>query len=164
MENKVTASSLYAVKVKTMVGDEATLAPYRGQVMLIVNVASHCGFTKQYVDLETLYQEYKARGFVVLGFPCNQFLHQEPGSDQAIKAFATECYHVTFPLYAKINVRGKQRAPLYCYLAKYIQNKPIILVPWNFTKFLVDRHGTVIKRYAPTVSFEQIRRDIDGLI
>lgn len=113
--------SIYEVPVETMDGNETTLKPYQNQVMLIVNVASRCGFTPQYKELETLHKDYKEKGFSVIGFPCNQFFHQEPGSHEEIKAFAESCYNVTFPLFAKIDVKGAKRAPLYEYIAKNIQ-------------------------------------------
>ncbi|KTD06787.1 glutathione peroxidase [Legionella jamestowniensis] len=156
--------SIYEVPVETMDGNETTLKPYQNQVMLIVNVASRCGFTPQYKELETLHKDYKEKGFSVIGFPCNQFFHQEPGSHEEIKAFAESCYNVTFPLFAKIDVKGAKRAPLYEYIAKNIQKKPLKFVPWNFTKFLVDTQGNVVKQYLPMASFKKIRGDIETLL
>ena len=155
--------SLYDVPVMTMSGEEVTLKPYEGQVLLIVNVASRCGFTPQYAELEALYQAFRAKGFSVLGFPCDQFLHQEPGRDDEIKAFAETCFNVSFPLFAKIKVNGAHRAPLYQYLAKHIEKKPLKLIPWNFTKVFVDRTGGVVRRYLPTTSFKIIQKDIETL-
>ena len=154
-------TGLYDIPIMTIDGKETTLKPYQGHVLLIDNVASLCGFTPQYAELETLYQEYKSRGFTVLGFPCDQFLHQEPGSNQEIQASAESCFRVTFPLFAKINVNGKQRAPLYDYLAKHIEKKPLKFIPWNFTKVLVDTQGHVLRRYLPITSFKTIANAID---
>jgi glutathione peroxidase len=154
-------NTLYDIPIIAMDGTETNLQPYQGQVLLIVNVASLCGFTPQYAELEALYQDYKPRGFSVLGFPCDQFLHQEPGSNEEIKTTAQQCYRTTFPLFAKINVNGKQRAPLYKYLSTHIEKKPLKLIPWNFTKVLVDTEGHVLQRYLPTTSFKTIRKAID---
>ncbi|ASQ46386.1 glutathione peroxidase [Legionella clemsonensis] len=156
--------SIYEVPIETMEGARADLKPYQHQVMLIVNVASRCGFTPQYAELEALQRDYQQRGFSVLGFPCNQFFHQEPGSHQEIKAFADSCYNISFPLFAKINVKGPKQAPLYDYLSKNIQKKPLKFVPWNFTKFLVDTQGNVLKQYLPMASFKKIRQDIEALL
>jgi glutathione peroxidase len=156
---------LYNIQVATIKGEPTTLQPYRNQVLLIVNVASQCGFTPQYKELETLYRDYQSRGFTVLGFPCDQFNHQEPGNNAEIDAFAQSCFRVTFPMFAKIDVNGKHRAPLYSYLAEHIARKPWVkFVPWNFTKILVDSNGHIIKRYLPTTSFKKIRSAIEDLL
>jgi len=155
---------LYDIPVTTLDGEEATLKPYQGRVMLIVNVASRCGFTPQYAELESLHQEYEPRGLSVLGFPCDQFLHQEPGSNEEIKAFAESCFRVTFPMYAKIDVNGKNRAPLFEYLAKHIEKRTLKFIPWNFSKILIDTNGRVLCRYLPTTSFKTIKKDLDKLI
>lgn len=155
---------LYQIPLTTTEGSSVNLKPYQNQVLLIVNVASLCGFTPQYADLETLYREYKDRGFTVLGFPCDQFLHQEPGSNKEIKAFAESCYRVTFPLFAKLKVKGKEQSPLYQYLAKHIEKKPWKFIPWNFTKILVDADGRILKRFLPTTSFKKIRAEIESLL
>ncbi|MBA2710976.1 MAG: glutathione peroxidase [Tatlockia sp.] len=155
---------LYKIPVLTAEGESVNLEPYQNQVLLIVNVASRCGFTPQYADLETLYQEYKGKGLTVLGFPCDQFLHQEPGSNEEIKAFAESCYRITFPLFAKINVKGQEQAPLYRYLHNHIEKKPWKFIPWNFTKILVDKEGRVLKRFLPTTSFKNIRTEIEPLL
>ncbi|STX30134.1 glutathione peroxidase [Legionella beliardensis] len=157
-------ASIYDVPIKCMDGQEITLQGYKGQVLLIVNVASRCGFTSQYTQLESLYRDYHAKGFNLLGFPCNQFLAQEPGSDAQIKAFATNCYQVTFPLFAKIDVKGEKQALIYHYLSKHIRKKPLKFVPWNFTKILVDSQGNVVKQYLPITSFDKIRKDIERLL
>ena len=137
--------SVYDFKVKTMEGADKSLADYKGQVLLIVNTASHCGFTPQYAGLEKLYERYKARGFVILAFPANNFLDQEPGDDGAIKQFCELTYKTSFPLFSKISVRGDQIAPLYQYLTSASGFNGNIT--WNFNKFLVNRQGRVIARF-----------------
>lgn len=161
---KNSPGNLYTTEVTTIGGQSMTLEPFQGQVLLIVNVASRCGFTPQYAGLETLYREFKTRGFSILAFPCDQFLHQEPGSNQEIQAFAESCFNISFPLFAKIDVKGKEQAPLYTYLAKHIEKKPWKFIPWNFTKILVDTQGRVLKRYLPTTSFKKIRKEIEPLL
>ena len=154
--------SIYSIGVKTIDGASTTLEPYRGKVMLIVNTASKCGFTSQFAGLETLYRRYKGRGFVVLGFPCNQFASQEPLSEPQIRNFCQVNYGVTFPMFAKIDVNGPNAHPLYSHLK---QSAPGILrseaIKWNFTKFLVDREGRVVRRYAPSTKPEEIASDIE---
>jgi len=140
------AESIYDIKVKDIDGKETTLAPYKGKVMLIVNVASHCGFTPQYTALEADYQAHKDKGLVVVGFPCNQFGGQEPGSDEVIKQFCTSKYDVTFPLFDKIEVNGENRHPLYVHLAGPDSAFPGN-IRWNFTKFLIGRDGRIIQRF-----------------
>ncbi|KTD24370.1 glutathione peroxidase [Legionella lansingensis] len=161
---KKALNSIYDVPVTKMDGSQANLKPYRGKVMLIVNVASRCGFTPQYKELETMYQDYKDEGFSVLGFPCNQFLHQEPGTPQEIQEFAESCFRVTFPLFAKIDVKGANQAPLYNYILKNIKRRPLKFIPWNFTKILVDAQGNVLKQYLPIASFKKIRKDVEKLL
>ncbi|MDP3706076.1 MAG: glutathione peroxidase [Legionellaceae bacterium] len=156
-------SPLYDIPVQDSNGNNVTLKPYHGKVMLIVNVASRCGFTPQYKELQALYDEYKDRGFTVLGFPCDQFSHQEPGNEAEIKEFATSCFRVTFPLFAKLNVKKPDQAALYTYLSKHIEKKPWIFIPWNFTKILVDAEGRVLRRYLPITSFKTIRKTLDLL-
>jgi len=140
--------SIYDIPVRTIDGVETTLAPYRGRVLLTVNVASRCGFTPQYNGLESLYRKHKDAGLVVLGFPCNQFLWEESGDEAAIKSFCTATYDVTFPMFAKVDVNGPTAHPLYQFLKS---QRPGILgtgaIKWNFAKFLVDRAGTVVGRY-----------------
>ncbi|MBJ6727162.1 glutathione peroxidase [Geomesophilobacter sediminis] len=158
-------SSIYEIPVQSASGEIKTLAEYRGQVMLIVNTASKCGFTPQYQGLEALYRSYASQGFVVLGFPCNQFGDQEPGDIKEIQSFCSLTYDVTFPLFAKIDVNGPGAAPLYQYLksaAKGLLGSEGI--KWNFTKFLVDRQGTVRARYAPTSTPESLRKDIEAAL
>jgi glutathione peroxidase len=158
-------TTLYDFDVTTIDGEKQTLAPYRGQALLIVNVASQCGFTPQYVGLEALYQKHRAAGFSVLGFPCDQFGHQEPGDEAEIKQFCSLKYHVTFPMFAKIKVNGPAAHPLYKFLKS--SRRGILFtkaIKWNFTKFLISREGVVIGRYAPTVGAERIEKDILPLL
>ncbi len=146
-------------------GQAQALADYAGKVLLIVNTASECGFTPQYAGLEALYQRYKQRGLVVLGFPCNQFGAQEPGTAGAIASFCEKNYGVSFPLFAKIDVNGDKAHALYRHLKK---SAPGVLgseaIKWNFTKFLVDRQGQVIARYAPATTPEAIAKDVEALL
>jgi glutathione peroxidase len=154
-------SDIYDVEVKTIDGETQTLAGYRGKHLLIVNVASKCGFTPQYEGLEKLYRDFKDRGLAVLGFPCDQFGHQEPGDDDEIKQFCSLTYDVTFPMFAKIEVNGPGAHPLYQRLkasAKGVLGSEAI--KWNFTKFLVDPQGGLVKRYAPTTTPAAIAQDI----
>ncbi len=141
---------LYDIAVTRIDGTAGTLAPYRGRLLLIVNVASECGFTPQYAGLEKLYREYEGRGLTVLGFPCDQFGHQEPGTEAEIAAFCADRYDVTFPMFAKIDVNGERAHPLYRLLKAAA---PGMLgteaIKWNFTKFLVGPDGRVLQRYAP---------------
>ena len=157
--------SVYDFKVKTVDGKEIGIDTYQGKVLLIVNVASKCGFTPQYQGLETLYKKLKGRGFEVLAFPCNQFGAQEPGNENEIKSFCELNYGVTFPLFSKIEVNGKNAHPLYAYLKE--QEKGILGtegIKWNFTKFLIDREGNIIERYAPTTSPISLKEDIEKLL
>jgi glutathione peroxidase len=153
--------TVYDFEAKTIDGEDVSLSQYQGNVLLIVNVASQCGFTPQYRGLEALFEKYRDQGFVVLGFPSNQFGKQEPGSESEIREFCTLRYSVQFPLFSKIDVRGSTAHPLYKFLQKA---KPGILgtetIKWNFTKFLVDRQGRPIKRYAPQDTPESIENDI----
>jgi len=144
------AESIYDIPLKNIDGNTTSLKPYQGKVLLIVNVASKCGFTPQYAVLEALYQKYKDQGLVVLGFPCNQFAHQEPGSDAEIKQFCTSKYDVTFPMFDKIEVNGANRHPLYVLLAG--QDSPFPgNIGWNFTKFLIGRDGKILDRFSSPV-------------
>lgn len=157
--------SIYDFDVTTINHDKTTLASYRGNVMLIVNTASGCGFTPQFEGLEKLYKTYKSKGFVVLGFPCNQFAGQEPLNEAGIENFCRINYGVTFPMFSKIDVNGAKTHPLYQYLK---HQAPGILgsetIKWNFTKFLVDKKGKVIRRYAPSTTPESIAADIEKLL
>jgi glutathione peroxidase len=156
---------LYDLQAATITGQPKSLADFRGQLLLIVNVASQCGFTPQYAGLETLYRQYKDQGFSVLGFPCNQFGHQEPGGEAEIQQFCSTNYQVTFPMFAKVDVNGSHAHPLYKFLKG---EKPGVLgteaIKWNFTKFLIDRQGSVVKRYAPTTTPDTIAHDIEQLL
>lgn len=154
-------TTVHDFSAKTIDGTEQSLVAYRGKPLLIVNVASKCGFTPQYAGLEAVYRKYARLGFVVLGFPCDQFGHQEPGDEAEIKNFCSLRYHVTFPLFAKIAVNGDQAHPLYRYLkhsAKGLFGTETI--KWNFTKFLVDGNGKVVRRYAPSDTPESIEKDL----
>jgi glutathione peroxidase len=146
------ASGVYSFTLNSIDGKPAPLADYKGKVILVVNVASQCGYTPQYSALESIYEKYKNQGFVILGFPANNFGAQEPGTNEEIKTFCTRKYSVTFPIYAKISVKGSDQAPLYNYLTK--DTDPSIRgdVKWNFTKFLVDRSGKVVQRFEPEVT------------
>ncbi len=141
-------ASIHEIAVKDIDGKDTKLSAYKGKVVLIVNVASKCGLTPQYKGLESIYEKYKDKGFTVLGFPCNQFLGQEPGSNQQIKEFCSTKYNVTFPLFDKIDVNGPGRHPLYAALAGPESPFPGD-IKWNFGKFLVDRNGKIIKRFEP---------------
>jgi glutathione peroxidase len=145
-------SSLYSFTLNSIDGKPAPLAEYKGKVVLIVNVASQCGYTPQYSALEAIYEKYKDQGFVILGFPANNFGAQEPGTNEEIKTFCSRKYSVKFPMYAKISVKGDDQAPLYAYLTK--QTSPGITgdIKWNFTKFLVDKNGNVVQRFEPAVT------------
>jgi glutathione peroxidase len=157
--------SLYSIIVKTIDGATQTLADYRGKVLLVVNVASQCGFTPQYTGLESLYREFKDRGFAVLGFPCNQFGSQEPGNNEDIAAFCSTRYDVTFPMFAKVEVNGPAAHPLFRLLKT--SRKGLLgteSIKWNFTKFLVDREGNVVRRFAPSDAPDAIREDVAALL
>jgi len=157
--------SIYEFNAAGIDGQEVDLATYRGKVLLVVNVASKCGFTPQYTGLESLYEKYKDQGFTVLGFPCNQFGAQEPGAESEILSFCSLEYGVTFPLFSKIDVNGPNAHPLYGYLKSA---KPGILgteaIKWNFTKFLIDRNGEPIHRYAPADKPDAIDSDVQAAL
>ncbi|MBN8887016.1 MAG: glutathione peroxidase [Rudaea sp.] len=158
-------SSIYDFSAKDIDGKEQPLGAYKGKAMLIVNVASKCGFTPQYTGLEALYEKFKDKGLVVLGFPCDQFGHQEPGDEAEIKNFCSLTYDVKFPLFSKIDVNGANADPIYKYLkheAKGLLGSESI--KWNFTKFLVDKNGKVVKRYAPTDTPESIGKELDAVL
>lgn len=158
-------SSLYTFSARTLGGEAVELDRYRDKVLLIVNTASECGFTPQYEGLQQLYERFAARGFEVLGFPCNQFGKQEPGDAARIGAFCEQKYGVTFPMFDKIEVNGPDAHPLYRYLTSEARG---VLgtksIKWNFTKFLVERDGKVAKRYAPSVKPEAIGSDIESIL
>ncbi|TCS77436.1 glutathione peroxidase [Muricomes intestini] len=142
--------SIYDYNVKMMEGQEKSLNEYKGKVLLIVNTATGCGFTPQYEGLENLYKKYREQGFEILDFPCNQFANQAPGSNDEIHSFCTLQYGTTFPQFAKIDVNGANESPLYTYLKKQKNGVFGGKIKWNFTKFLIDRNGNVVARYAPT--------------
>ena len=158
-------TNIYDINVKTIDGNLTNLTPYMGKVLLIVNVASKCGFTSQYEGLEELYRTYKDRGLMILGFPCNQFGGQEPGSEEQIMNFCRLNYGVTFPMFAKIEVNGKNTHPLYVHLKK---EQPGILgsevIKWNFTKFLVDRKGCVVQRFSSSSKPASLVKKIKSLL
>ncbi len=157
--------SIYDVRVKSLEGEETTLRTHAGKVLLIVNTASQCRFTPQLGGLEKLYAKHADRGFVVLGFPCNQFLEQEPGDNAEIGAFCQRNYGVTFPMHSKVDVSGPRAHPLFVHLTRA---KPGLMgtrrIKWNFTKFLVDREGRVAERYGPTTRPSTVEPDIETLL
>jgi glutathione peroxidase len=154
-------TSIYDFKARTLEGKEISLSKYKGDVILIVNTASKCGFTPQYAELEDLYKKYSGKGLKILGFPCNQFGNQEPGNSKNIASFCQTNYGVDFPMFEKIDVNGQNAHPLYKYLTK---EAPGVLgtqsIKWNFTKFLVDRKGNILQRYAPSTNPKEITSDI----
>ena len=156
--------SIYDFEVTDIDGKTVSMSKYKGKVLLIVNVASECGFTPQYEGLEKLYEKYKDQGFMVLGFPCNQFREQEPKSNAEIKFFCQGTYHVTFDMFSKIDVNGESAHPLYKFLKEQQGGFVTDSIKWNFTKFLVDREGNVVDRYAPTTKPESIAEDIEKLL
>lgn len=158
-------TELYDIAVQSINGSQVTMADYRDKVVLVVNTASRCGFTPQYAGLETLYRKYKDQGFVILGFPCNQFGAQEPGEEAEIADFCEKNYGVSFPLFAKVEVNGAQAHPLFSHLKS---EAPGLLgsemIKWNFTKFLLDRQGKVVARYAPITTANEIDSAVSSLI
>ncbi|MBM4252711.1 MAG: glutathione peroxidase [Deltaproteobacteria bacterium] len=159
------AASFYDFSAQSLDGKDVSMAEFKGKVVLVVNVASKCGFTPQYTGLEELYKKYKERGLVILGFPCNQFGNQEPGSSAEIKQFCSLNYPVSFPIFSKVEVNGDQAHPLYNYLKR--EQTGLLgteAVKWNFTKFLVDRSGKVVDRYAPQTTPESLGPDIEKLL
>jgi len=158
-------SNIYDFNVNTISGEEVSLEGYKGKLLLIVNTASKCGFTPQFTGLEGLYKDYKDKGLEILGFPCNQFLKQDPGSDSEISEFCTLNYGVTFPMFSKLEVNGGGTHPLYKYLKS--EAKGLLgseKVKWNFTKFLVNQKGEVIKRYAPNTEPKELISDIEAYL
>jgi len=153
--------SFYDYSAKLNDGNDKKLSAYRGKVLLVVNTASQCGFTPQYKGLQELYATYKGRGFAVLAFPCDQFGHQEPGSDDEIKSFCDTNYRVEFPLFSKIEVNGDNAHPLYKFLKSEKGGLLGDAIKWNFTKFLIDKQGNVVERYAPMTAPDNIARDIE---
>ena len=154
----------YDYKVKSISGEEVSMSEYKGKVVLIVNTASKCGFTKQYEGLEELYEKYKDQGFVILGFPCNQFGAQEPGDNAEIKNFCTSTFSVTFPMMSKIDVNGESADPLYKFLKKEQGGILGDEIKWNFTKFLVDREGRVVDRFASQKTPKALEKEVEKLL
>ena len=165
LANELPLSLSPGIAIKTIDGEAHTIGDFAGQALLIVNVASQCGFTPQYTGLEALHRRFRERGFAVLGFPCDQFGHQEPGDEAAIREFCTDKYDVTFPMFAKVEVNGANAHPLFQTLK---QDAPGLLgtqaIKWNFTKFLVDREGRVLRRYAPGDKPETLAEDIEAAL
>lgn len=158
-------ASVHDFEVKTPGGGTEPLDRHKGKVLLVVNVASKCGFTPQYTGLEALHRKFRGRGFEVLGFPCNQFGNQEPGNAEEIANFCSTSYDVTFPVFAKVEVNGPAADPLYEHLKKAAPGlMGLTSIKWNFTKFLIDREGNVVRRYAPTTKPEDIESDIVSLL
>lgn len=157
-------TTVYDFSARTLAGQDLPLKRFEGQVLLIVNTASACGFTPQYAGLQALYDGFAPRGFAVLGFPCNQFGHQEPGDSAQIEAFCTSKYDVSFPMFEKIDVNGGDAHPLY----KFLKNEKSGLlgssIKWNFTKFVVDRHGRVVARHGSTTRPETLSKEIEALL
>jgi glutathione peroxidase len=156
--------NLYDITVTDRKGTPVSLSQYKGKTLLIVNTATGCGFTPQYEGLEALYRKYRDQGFEILDFPCNQFGHQAPGTDEEIHQFCTMNYDVSFPQFLKIEVNGPTESPLYSYLKSQQSGMLGSNIKWNFTKFLVDKNGTVTKRYAPTDKPEKLEKDILELL
>ena len=156
--------SIYAISVKTTKGEMVSLEKYQGKVLLVVNTATHCGFTKQYEGLQKLYEKYHDRGFEILDFPCNQFAGQAPESDEELAAFCSLKYHTTFETFSKINVNGKNANPLYQYLKAGHAGISTAPIRWNFTKFLIARDGTVSARFDSAVKPEELNEEIAKLL
>jgi glutathione peroxidase len=157
-------STLPDIELKTITGERQRLADYAGKTLLVVNVASKCGFTPQYQGLEDLYRTYKDRGLVVMGFPCDQFGHQEPGSDAEIQSFCKLTYGVSFPMFSKTEVNGPRAHPLYRHLVAAAPDHVNEAIEWNFTKFLVDPQGRVVARFAPKDRPEKLAGDIEPFL
>ncbi len=161
----MSATSVYDFSVNTIIGLPQSMEAYRGKVLVIVNTASKCGFTPQFTGLEALYQQYKDRGLIILGFPCNQFAGQDPGTNEEILNFCQVNYGVTFPMFDKINVNGADAHPLFEYLKKEAPGAlGLTAVKWNFTKFLVDREGKVVERFAPDFDPARLAAHIEALL
>jgi len=161
----MSGESIYDFSVRDIKGNEASMADYKGKVLLIVNTASKCGFTPQFEGLQALHEQLGGQGFEVLGFPCNQFMNQDPANEDAISQFCSLNYGVSFPMFAKVDVNGDGAHPLFRFLKK--EAKGLMgseKVKWNFTKFLVNRDGQVVRRYAPTAKPADIRADIEKLL
>ncbi|MDV4151786.1 glutathione peroxidase [Clostridium sp. AL.422] len=156
--------NFYDFNAKDIDGKEVSMNEYKGKVVLVVNTASKCGFTPQYADLEDLYKDYKDKGLEILGFPCNQFLNQEPGDNEEVKNFCQINYGVTFNMFEKIDVNGSKTHPIYKYLKEEGRGLLTKDIKWNFTKFLIDKEGHVVKRYSPTTSLVKIKDYIEKML
>ena len=156
--------SFYEFSAVSLQGDNVSMSQFRGQVILVVNTASKCGFTPQYAGLESLYRTYKEQGFVVLGFPCNQFFFQEPGDEKTIASQCLVNYGVSFPMFSKINVNGSDAHPLFVFLKKRSRGSLGDAIKWNFTKFLLDRSGAPVKRFSPATPPAAIEKHIVALL
>ncbi len=157
-------NNFYDLKAVTLNSEEVSMEKYKGKVILIVNTASKCGFTPQYAGLEELYKKYKDKGFVILGFPCNQFANQEPGDKDSISEVCFVNYGVTFDMFEKIDVNGENAHPIFKFLKKSLKGLLSSEIKWNFTKFLLDRNGIPVKRYAPVTKPEALIKDIEKLL
>ncbi|MBN2794209.1 MAG: glutathione peroxidase [Clostridia bacterium] len=156
--------SIYDFEALNMDDEVVSLEAYKGKVLLIVNTASKCGFTPQFKGLESIYETYKAQGLEIIGFPCNQFKEQDPGSNAEIKSFCELNYGVTFEIFQKIDVKGPNQHPLYGYLTENTKGLLGEEIKWNFTKFLIDREGNIVKRFGPQVKPEKMIKSIEGLL
>lgn len=156
--------NFYDYKAKKMNGTEVKMEEYKGKVLLIVNTASKCGLTPQFTALEEMYKDYKDRGFEILGFPCNQFAHQDPASNKEISEFCLRNYGVSFTMFEKIDVNGENAHPIYKYLKSNAKGILSNEIKWNFTKFLIDSEGNIVDRFAPTTSPNKIRKDVEKLL
>ncbi len=157
-------SKFYQFKATSLQGKEINTECYRGKVVLVLNTASKCGFTPQYEGLEKLYNEYKDKGLVILGFPCNQFANQEPGSEKEIAEGCLINYGVSFPMFSKVDVNGNNAHPIFKYLKNELRGFPGNNIKWNFTKFLIDRNGKPYKRFSPITKPDKLRKDIETLL
>jgi glutathione peroxidase len=156
--------SFYDLKANSIDGEEISMETYKGKVVLVVNTASKCGFTSQYKGLQELYTKYQDKGLVILAFPCNQFMSQEPGTDAEIKEFCTKQFNVTFPIFSKIDVNGEYSHPLYIFLKSQFDDKRNNDIGWNFTKFLINKEGEVVDRFSPMTGPSKIEDDIVKLL
>ena len=156
--------TIYSFSAQSLSGKEISMSDYKGKVVLVVNTASKCGLTPQYTELEKLYEDYKDKGLVILGFPCNQFGGQEPGGEKEIAEGCLLNYGVTFPMFSKVEVNGENAHPLFVFLKKQLGGFITSQIKWNFTKFLIDRNGVPYKRFAPTKRPEKMRKDIEKLL
>ncbi|TAH83356.1 glutathione peroxidase [Bacillus subtilis] len=157
--------SIYQIKVRTITGKDMTLQPFAGKVLMIVNTASKCGFTPQFKQLQELYDTYQQEGLEILGFPCNQFMNQEPGEEADIQEFCETNYGVTFPMFSKVDVNGKNAHPLFMYLTEHAKGMlGTKAIKWNFTKFIVDRNGEIVGRYSPNTNPKELEDAIVKLL